>query len=78
MFNDNVVQFMEWNNFCIYTFLMGPTGWALYTIATMSRLDLKAYNMGSLNYGSYRKSVNTKVVPFHELNNIVIEHFPLK
>ena len=38
----------------------------------------KAYNMDSPNYGSYQKSVNTKVIPFNELNNIAIEHFPLK
>ena len=36
------------------------------------------YNMSSLNYWSYQKSVNTKVVPFNELNNIAIEHFALK
>ena len=32
---------------------------------------------GGLTHGSYQKSVNTKVVPFNELSNIVIEHFPL-
>ena len=35
MLNGNVVQFVKWNNFCIYTFFIGHIALAAHTIATL-------------------------------------------